>query len=489
MVKSALWFKRRADAVRRSEPWSALREYLFVTLRIPKVSLALKGVALGTAIVAVSVGFSVYPPAGLANNSVDTTKGNGADAKAATAADTAEQQVAFVPPPPKNVEHAVTAHSGDTFMKLLLDASVSRTEAYGAITAMRAVYDPRDLRPGQSLTAHFETSDADQDKRFLGVSFRPSVEQIVKVDRKEDGSFEANLIERELDHRVAHLGGTIDASLYTAATRTGLPATVVAEMIRLFSWDVDFQRDIRPGDTFNVLVERSHLKSGKIARWGDVLYADMTVSGKTQRYFRFESKTRKGRTNVGYFDEKGRSARKPLLKTPVDGARLSSGFGRRRHPILGYTRMHRGVDFAAPIGTPIYAAGNGTVERVGRNGGYGRYIRIRHNSRYATAYGHMRRYARGMHRGKRVRQGQVIGYVGSSGRSTGPHLHYEVLANGRQVNPLRLRLPSGRRLRGRELASFQAMRTYLDRRLASIPKGTEITQRDLNDVERTASPN
>ena len=151
--------------------------------------------------------------------------------------------------------------------------------------------------------------------------------------------------------------------------------------------------------------------------------------------------------------------------------------------------MHRGVDFAAPYGTPVYAAGNGTVAAVGRKGAYGRYIRIRHNGRYSTAYGHLRRYARGMRPGKRVRQGEVIGYVGSSGRSTGPHLHYEVIVGGRQVNPLRLRLPSGRRLKGQELASFNAVRTYLDRRLASIPKGTEVTQREADSVDQPSSAN
>jgi murein DD-endopeptidase MepM/ murein hydrolase activator NlpD len=369
-------------------------------------------------------------------------------------------------------------------MKLMTGAAVSRADAHGAIRAMRKLYNPRDIRPGQTLTARFETSDdAGQSQVFVGLSFMPTIDQTIRVSRTEAGTFEASRIERELDHRVAHLGGTIDASLYTTAKRAGLPSSVVADIIHLFSWDVDFQRDIRPGDSFNVLVERSHLNNGEIARWGDVLYADMTVSGKTQRYFRYESKNKRGRTRVGYYNEKGYSARKPLLKTPVDGARLSSGFGRRRHPILGYNKMHRGVDFAAPSGTPIYAAGKGTVTSIGRNGGYGRYLKIRHNGKYSTAYGHLRRYARGMKRGKRVRQGQIIGYVGSSGRSTGPHLHYEVLANGRQVNPLRLRLPSGTRLRGKDLTAFRAVRTYLDRRFAAISEGTEVA----SDKPRTAN--
>jgi len=478
MVNSATWFKWCTGAVRRTGLWSAFSEYLFLTTRNPKVSFVLKSAALSAAIVAISVGFSAHPPAGYAKNSVETaTKRPVSDNETATPA-TAEIQVAFAPPPPEYLERMVTVRSGDTFIKLMTGAAVSRSDAHGAIRAMRELYNPRDIRPGQTLTARFESSNATgQGQIFVGLSFMPTIDQTIRVNRTEAGSFEASLIERELDHRVAHLGGSIDASLYTAAIRAGLPPTVVVDLIRLFSWDVDFQRDIQPGDSFNVLVERSHLKNGDIARWGDVLYAEMTVSGKTQRYFRFDSKNKKGRTHVGYFNEKGYSARKPLLKTPVDGARLSSGFGRRRHPILGYTRMHRGVDFAAPSGTPIYAAGNGTIASVGRNGGYGRYIRIRHNGRYSTAYGHMRRFARKMKRGKRVRQGDIIGYVGSSGRSTGPHLHYEVLIAGRQVNPLRLRLPPGIRLKGPDLAAFSAVQTYLNRRLAAIPKGTEITQR------------
>lgn len=478
-----------AGATRRAEILSVVRELIVVTLRKPKISLVLKGAVLGASIVAVGIGVFVYPPVGYAKNSALTATEQPAK-DVATSMTAAEQQIALAPPPPKNVERLITVRSGDTFMKLMVDASVPRTDAHNAIMAMRKVYNPRDLRPGQTLTTRFEVADeADRDHRFVGLSFKLTADRTIQVNRTEAGIFEASVIERELDHRVANLGGSIDASLYTAARRAGLPSTVIVDIIRLFSWDVDFQRDIRPGDSFNVLVERAHLKNGDVARWGDVLYADMTVRGKTQRYFRFESKNRKGRTRVGYFDEKGYSARKPLLKTPVDGARLSSGYGRRRHPILGYTKMHRGVDFAAPSGTPVYAAGNGTISSVGRNGGYGRYVKIRHNGRYSTAYGHLRRYARGMKRGKRVRQGQVIGYVGSSGRSTGPHLHYEVLVGGRQVNPLRLRLPSGRRLKGQELASFRAVRTYLDRRLAAIPKGTEITQRQIGAEDQPASPN
>jgi murein DD-endopeptidase MepM/ murein hydrolase activator NlpD len=196
----------------------------------------------------------------------------------------------------------------------------------------------------------------------------------------------------------------------------------------------------------------------------------MVLSGKRMRLYRHRSTD--GETD--YFDAKGHSVRKALVVSPVDGARISSGFGRRRHPILGYTKMHRGTDFAAARGTPVYAAGRGVIETAGRNGAYGRYIRIRHNGTYKTAYAHLQGYVRGIKRGKRVRQGQVIGYVGSSGRSTGPHLHYEILRNGKQINPKRLNLPSGRILKGAELARFQTARAALETRLAALPSGARL---------------
>ena len=185
-------------------------------------------------------------------------------------------------------------------------------------------------------------------------------------------------------------------------------------MIQIFSFDVDFQRDIRRGDTFGLLFDEYSDDSGRVVKSGDILLAEMVLSGKPMRLYRY--KTHDGR--VDYYDAKGKSVRKALLRTPIDGARISSGFGKRRHPILGYTRMHKGLDFAARRGTPIYAAGDGVIEYAGRNGGYGKYVRIRHNGTYKTAYAHMHRYGRGIRKGHRVRQGQVIGYVGSTGRST-----------------------------------------------------------------------
>jgi murein DD-endopeptidase MepM/ murein hydrolase activator NlpD len=228
-------------------------------------------------------------------------------------------------------------------------------------------------------------------------------------------------------------------------------------MIKMLSWDVDFQRDIQPGDRFEVMYERYYTDGGKFVRTGDVLYANLILSGKSHPIYRHTSKG--GTTD--YFDAKGVSARKALLRTPIDGARLTSNFGKRHHPILGYTMMHRGVDFAAPVGTPIYAAGDGIVDVREREGAYGNYIRVRHNSDYATAYAHMSRFAPRIQKGSRVKQGQVIGFVGSTGRSTGPHLHFEVLQKGQQINPMAVKMPIGDKLAGAELERFAQQRTRI----------------------------
>jgi murein DD-endopeptidase MepM/ murein hydrolase activator NlpD len=385
--------------------------------------------------------------------------------------DEADPPVARAPEP---VERTVEAKRGDTFMKLMLRAGVDRGDAHAAIGAMRKAFDPRDLRPGLTVTITFTPDNAKPGvKRFEGFRFDAEVDRAIAVARDAADGFTASAIERKLDAHPVRASGRIEANLYTAARNAGLPAGVLVDLIRLYSWDVDFQRDIQPGDRFDVLVERMHFKDGEIARWGDIVYAELTLSGQKFPLYRFKG----ARGDVDYFDTGGQSAQKALMKTPIDGARLSSGFGRRKHPVLGYTKMHRGVDFAAPSGTPIYAAGNGSIAEIGRNGGYGKYIRIRHNGRYQTAYGHMSRFARGLKSGSRVRQGQVIGYVGSTGRSTGPHLHFEILVGGRQTNPMRLKLPSGRKLKGTELAEFRAVQQSVRGTLAALPATSQMAGR------------
>jgi murein DD-endopeptidase MepM/ murein hydrolase activator NlpD len=363
---------------------------------------------------------------------------------------------------------ALSVRRGDTLLKLLVEAGIPRREAHRAITSLRTVYDPRDLDVGQTVTVLYrDESNGQPDKRFHGLRLDAAIDREVSVTRRAAGDYTAAELVRPLTRDLAYVAGGIETSLFLAAQTAGVPMPVVVSMIRLFSFDVDFQRDLQPGDAFEVLHERFRFADGRVARTGEVIHAALQLSGKRLPLYRFVLPD--GR--VDYFDEKGQGVRKALLRTPVDGARLSSRYGMRRHPIKGYTRMHRGIDFAAPTGTPIFAAGDGVVRVAGRNGGYGKYVRLRHNSTYNTAYAHLSRFAKGLRRGQRVRQGQVIGYVGSTGVSTGPHLHYEILRDGKQINPLKLKMPSGEKLTREALAAFQAKRDEIDRRVAALAGG------------------
>jgi murein DD-endopeptidase MepM/ murein hydrolase activator NlpD len=247
-------------------------------------------------------------------------------------------------------------------------------------------------------------------------------------------------------------------SIYETALRNRIPRPIIEGLIRIYSYDVDFQRKVQPGDSFEVLYAGEEEAPAADSR-NDVLFATLTVGGETKKFYRFQSPDD---GLVDYYDETGKSAKKFLVRKPVLAGIMRSGFGLRRHPILGYTKMHTGVDWAAPSGTPIYASGNGVIEKAGWESGYGKYIRVRHNNGYETAYGHMTAFARGMDEGTRVRQGQVIGFVGSTGLSTGSHLHYEILVNGRFVDPLRVKLPRGRVLDGPLLAGFDKERDRVD---------------------------
>ncbi|MBT1513498.1 M23 family metallopeptidase [Bradyrhizobium sp. SRL28] len=247
-------------------------------------------------------------------------------------------------------------------------------------------------------------------------------------------------------------------SIYETAMRNKVPAAVIEDMVRIYSYDVDFQRKVQPGDSFDVFFAGDDEATPSTEKT-EVLFASLTVGGETKKYYRFVTSDD---SVVDYYDETGKSAKKFLVRKPVNNAIMRSGFGGRRHPILGYTKMHTGVDWATPYGTPIFASGNGVVEKVGWEGGYGKYVRLKHNNGYETAYGHMSAFAKGMEPGKRVRQGQVIGFVGSTGMSTGAHVHYEILVNGRFVDPMRVKLPRGRSLEGAMMASFEKERDRLD---------------------------
>lgn len=361
--------------------------------------------------------------------------------------DTAPERLAALPigpvssrplPLPK-IMREIAVERGDTLAELLVRGGADRREVHAITKALQKHYDPRRMQVGQLVKLTFAQASPRDRFELSDVTIRASINRDVHARRADDG-FNGIEVIRPLQTIEARAAGRIDSSLFVSAEKAGLPADIIVELIRMFSFDVDFQREIRAGDSFEVLFERLLDEDGRPAKSGNILFASLTLSGRTMRLYRFVPPDDQ---IADYFNEKGHTARKALMKTPIDGARLSSHFGPRRHPILGYTRIHRGTDFAASSGTPIMAAGNGVVVEAGRNGGYGNYVRIRHNGEYQTAYAHMSRFARGIRKGARVRQGQTIGYVGSTGRSTGPHLHYEVFRSGTQVNPMKLKLPTG----------------------------------------------
>jgi murein DD-endopeptidase MepM/ murein hydrolase activator NlpD len=378
-------------------------------------------------------------------------------------------------------ERVIHVRPGDTLFGVLVGAGVSVDDAESAVGAIADVFSPRDLRAGQQITLNITTASAtrerDADAQLMGLSFEPDVTTDVTLTRNDTGSFIAAAVDKPIieDHRRA--AGIIDSSLFDAAQEAGVPMPVVADLIRTFSFDVDFQRDIQDGDSFEVLYERMENEQGEFVKSGKILFASLTLSGKTIPVYYFE---RDGEGD--YFTANGEAIRKSLLRTPVDGARITSGFGMRMHPLLGYSKMHKGVDFGAPTGTPIYAAGSGTIAEIGRKGAYGNYIRIRHSGEYQTAYAHMSKFAKGIRKGAKVKQGEVIGYVGTTGRSTGPHLHYEILVAGAQVNPKKVKTVASNKLTGKPLKVFQARMAQID------AERSEQTTRELIAERTDAAP-
>jgi murein DD-endopeptidase MepM/ murein hydrolase activator NlpD len=355
---------------------------------------------------------------------------------------------------------------GDTLAGVLVKAGVELADAHSAISALSQHFNMRRLRDGQELELTFGAGS-----ELKEIRLQADVESKVTVARQDDGSFASSVEAVALDDLPTRAGGRISDNLYASMTRAGVPHGVISEFIRIYSWDVDFQREIQPGDSFEIYFRRYEDDGGEIVKTGPLLYAGLTLSGERHALYLY---TPSDDGNPDYFDERGHSVRKALLKTPIDGARLTSGFGHRKHPILGYTKMHKGLDFGAPKGTPIHAAGDGVVEKAAANGAYGNYVRIKHNGQFATAYAHLSAYGKGIRSGTRVRQGQVIGYVGSTGRSTGPHLHYEVLKEGRHVDPRGLKMPTGRQLDGPQLMAFRQSVGDLKVQIAALPLATQI---------------
>ena len=281
--------------------------------------------------------------------------------------------------------------------------------------------------------------------------------------RKVQNNFSVKENILQLYKREVVIKNVITNNLYSSAVSSGVEPNIIVEFARIFGFEVDFQRDIRKGDWFEILYEKFEDDNNKVRDTGKIIYASMYVNGEEINLYNFKYKN-----DEDYYDLNGKSITKSLMKTPINGARLSSSFGMRKHPILGYNKMHRGTDFAAPSGTPIMASGSGTITRARWCGGGGNCVKIKHNSTYETIYAHMKAFAKGVKEGRKVKQGQIIGYVGSTGMSTGPHLHYEVLVNGKKVNSQKLKLPSGKILKGDERKQFELDRIKIDLKLSEL---------------------
>ena len=352
--------------------------------------------------------------------------------------------------------------SGDTLEKILKKHKFSNEEILEIIKETKKIFNPKNLIIGKNIKIKYKI--VEKNKKIINSIFIPLEFNKDFYLEKINEIYVAKILSQKTQKRIIKKKEFITDSLYLSALRSGINKQTINEVIRIFSFSVDFQRDIWKNDSFEILYEEEFLKYDKSnKKLGKIIYANLDLqSTGSLKLYRFESENKK----IEYFDENGQSAQKLLMKTPIDGARLSSGFGMRKHPILGYNVQHRGVDFAAPTGTPVYAAGNGTIEMKQRNGAYGKYIRIRHANNYKTAYAHLSKFAKTP--GGKVKQGQVIGYVGSTGRSTGPHLHYEILKNNKRINPQKLKLPSGRKLKDLELEIFNDVVNKINRQLDGL---------------------
>ena len=352
----------------------------------------------------------------------------------------------------KKIEHEIGV--GETFDKILEEYSVEKSEITQIKKELRKKINLDKLNVDQKFQFTIDQSSSLIKEFIFQVS---NTEKIFLTREKETNKFDQKIVVTKLNKDIVYNESIILDSLYKSATNKKIPANIIIEFARIYGFQVDFQRDIRKRDSFQIMFEVFSDDKKNIIETGNILYANLKLSGEDNSLYYFDSKE-----NEGHYDKSGKSVQKALMKTPINGARLSSSFGMRKHPIDGFNKMHRGTDFAAPMGTPIMASGNGIIKKAGWCGGGGNCVVIKHNSTYQTVYAHMSKFAKGIRKGTRVKQGQTIGYVGSTGKSTGPHLHYEVIVNGKRINSQTLKLPSGKTLRGSERKIFETKRIKLD---------------------------
>ena len=352
----------------------------------------------------------------------------------------------------KKIEHVVNV--GETFDRIMEQYSVNQFEIKQIKKELSKKIDINRLKLNQKF--HFTVDQTSYlVKEFI---FQVSKTEKIYLTRNNfDDKFNQKIVVTKLNKKIIYDENIILESLYRSAIEEKIPANIIIEFARIYGFQVDFQRDIRKKDGFQIMYEVFLDDKNNIIETGNILYANLKLSGENNSLYYFESKD-----DEGHYDKSGKSVQKALMKTPINGARLSSSFGMRKHPIDGFNKMHKGTDFAAPMGTPIMASGDGKIKKAGWCGGGGNCIVIKHNSTYQTVYAHMSKFAKGIRSGVRVKQGQTIGYVGSTGKSTGPHLHYEVIINGKKVNSQMLKLPSGKILKNEERKLFETKKIKLD---------------------------
>jgi len=358
----------------------------------------------------------------------------------------------------------ITVKPGNSLQGILAKEGIDQKEINKINSLLKQKIKLINLQVGQKINLLLKKENT----KILLSRLSFSLNEITNVYLFENNeqNYNIKIINKILEKKNYLAKGVIKNSLYNSAQKQGVDPEIIIEFARIFGFEIDFQRDIRENDEFQILYERFEDDDGEVQKNGEIIFAYMNNNGKEISLYRFKDQ----KNNIGYYSKDGKSIEKALMKTPINGARLSSSFGLRKHPILGYNKLHQGTDFAAPKGTPVMASGSGTVEMASWNGAYGKYVRIRHNSTYKTAYAHLSRFGKKIRRGAKVQQGQIIGYVGSTGRSTGPHLHYEVLVQNKRVNSQRLKLPSGKNLAGKEMQIFENTKAQIEELRAKLLK-------------------
>ena len=345
---------------------------------------------------------------------------------------------------------------GDNYELIINQLNINKKEKKKILKSIKKQKTLKVLKINQKFTFKLDNLSSDKVVEFKIETDKKN--EILFTKSSDKKIFETKFVKKNYKKEIVYKETIISSSLYDSAVRVNISPSIIVEFARLYGFQIDFQRDIWKDDSFQIIYEEFVNENNKIVDTGEIIFANLNLQNNNFQLYKYEY----DKDKIDYFDENGKSVKKTLMKTPINGARLSSSYGKRKHPILGYTKMHTGTDFAAPTGTPIMASGDGKVIKAGWCGGGGNCVKIKHNSTYQTVYAHMSKFGRGIKKGVRVKQGQIIGYVGSTGMSTGPHLHYEVIVNGKKVNSQKLKLPSGKILKGESRKDFEVAKIKID---------------------------